>query len=181
MRGFDIFMRVAKRIAAERKDTVFIIVGQDRVCYGNDTSHTGGVTLKEQTLAKGGFDPARFIFTGLLPNAELVNVLSLSDLHLYLTVPFVLSWSLINALACGCTVLASDTPPVREAITHGENGLLAGFFDEDGLTREALKVLDAPSDFRALGENGRTTVEQRYGNDVCLPRLAGFFRRIAGK
>ena len=78
MRGFDIFMRVAKKIAAERRDTVFIIVGQDRVCYGNDTVHTGGMTLKEQILAQGGFDSSRFIFPGLLPSAELINVLSLS-------------------------------------------------------------------------------------------------------
>ena len=179
MRGFDIFMRVAKRIAAERKDTVFIIVGQDRVCYGNDTTHTGGMTLKEQILAQGGIDPSRFIFPGLLPTSELVNVLSMSDLHIYLTVPFVLSWSLLNALACGCTVLASDTPPVREVITHGENGLLCGFADEDSLVRESLRVLAAPGEFRPLGEAGRALVQQRYSTEVCLPRIAEFFERVA--
>ena len=71
---------------------------------------------------------------------ELVNLLSLSDLHIYLTVPFVLSWSLFNALACGCTVLASDTPPVIEVITNGTNGLLADFFDVEGLAEKALAV-----------------------------------------
>ena len=181
MRGFDVFMRVAKRIAAERKDTVFVIIGQDRVCYGNDAVHTGGVTLKEQILGAGGFDPARFIFPGAIPTGELVNILSISDLHIYLTVPFVLSWSMINALSCGCTVLASDTPPVREVITHGENGLLAGFNDEDSLVREAMRVLDAPQNFRALGEAGRATVEQRHSNDVCLPQLQEFFSRVAGR
>ena len=125
------------------------------------------------------FDPARFIFPGLLPTAELINVLSLSDLHIYLTVPFVLSWSLINALACGCTVLASDTPPVREVITHGHNGLLAGFSDEASLLCESLKVLDAPQNYRVLGQAGRATVEERYSNDVCLPRLKELFQRVA--
>ena len=116
---------------------------------------------------------------GLLPTAELINVLSLSDLHIYLTVPFVLSWSLINALACGCTVLASDTPPVREVITHGHNGLLAGFSDEASLLRESLKVLDAPQNYRVLGQAGRATVEERYSNDVCLPRLKELCQRVA--
>ena len=181
MRGFDVFMRVAKRIASERHDTVFVVVGQDRVCYGNDPAHTGGMTLKEQIFARGGVDPERFIFPGLLPTPELVNVLSLSDLHIYLTVPFVLSWSMLNALSCGCTVLGSDTAPVREVITHGANGLLAGFFDEDALLRESLRVLESPADFRHLGERGRATIAEHYSNEVCLPQLESLFRRIAGK
>jgi glycosyltransferase involved in cell wall biosynthesis len=181
MRGFDVFMRVAKRIAAERKDVVFIVVGQDRVCYGNDATHTGGMTLKEQIFSQGGFDTARFIFPGQLPTAELANVLSLSDLHIYLTVPFVLSWSLMNAMACGCTILASDTAPVREVIEHGANGLLAPFADEGALTAEALRVLDAPAQFQQLGANARATVEQRYSTEVCLPKLEQMFRRVAGR
>ena len=84
----------------------------------------------------------------------LVDILSLSDLHVYLTVPFVLSWSLLDALACGCTVLASDTAPVREVIQDGTNGLLADFFDVDGLAEKAVAVLWDPAAYRSLGERG---------------------------
>jgi glycosyltransferase involved in cell wall biosynthesis len=72
------------------------------------------------------------------------------DLHICLTVPFVLSWSLINALACGVTVLASNTPPVREVIETEKIGLLADFFDIDGLAKQALRVLDAPQDYKHI-------------------------------
>jgi glycosyltransferase involved in cell wall biosynthesis len=88
---------------------------------------------------------------------------------------------MLNALSCGCTVLASDTPPVREVITHGENGLLCGFFDEDALLRESLRVLESPADLRTLGERGRATVCDRYSTDVCLPRIEAMFRRVVGR
>ncbi|HEU5116833.1 MAG TPA: hypothetical protein VFT74_09180 [Isosphaeraceae bacterium] len=88
------------------------MVGEDRVCYRGDLKITGTWMFKDWVLASDRSDRSRFPFTGGLLAPELVKVFSFSDLHVYLTVPFVLSWSLLNALACGATVLASDTAPV---------------------------------------------------------------------
>jgi glycosyltransferase involved in cell wall biosynthesis len=180
-RGFDIFMRIAGRLCRERRDVVVVVVGEDRVCYGNDRDVLGGRTMKEHLLAEGGWDPGRIWFVGPLPPEQLADALSLSDLHIYLTVPFVLSWSCMDALACGCTVLASDTPPVREMITHGRNGLLAGFFDGDAFVAQALRVLDDPAAFRPLGERAAEMIRERYSLDVVLPRMLELYRRVAGK
>jgi glycosyltransferase involved in cell wall biosynthesis len=176
MRGFDVFLKIAQRLSALRSDVVFAIAGEDRVCYGDDLRYTGGRPVKDYLLSQGNYDLSRFHFLGLLPPADLTRLFNLSDLHIYLTVPFVLSWSLIDALACGCTVLASDTAPVREVIRHDEGGLLCHFFDVEGFVRLALQVLDDPVGYRArLGGAARSLVEQRYGYDVCLPRLGEFF------
>ena len=105
-------------------------------------------------LARDDYDLSKFLFTGLVPVRRWSTSLSLSDLHIYLTVPFVLSWSLMNALACGCTVLASDTAPVAEMIADGENGLLADFFDVEGLARRAIEVLQGPAGVPGPGRPG---------------------------
>src|SRR5207249_3414719 len=96
IRGFDVFMRVAKMLCDRRPDVRFLIAGQDRVCYGGDARRTGGKTFKEWVLTQNDYDLSRFAFVGLLPPAELADVFAISDLHIYLTVPFVLSWSLLN-------------------------------------------------------------------------------------
>ena len=178
MRGFDIFVRIANRIAAERSDVLFVVVGSDRVAYGNDLRHIKTKTFREHVLATEKPDRRRFRFLGAVPPEELVAIFSLSDLHVYLTVPFVLSWSLLNALACECVVLASDTPPVREVISHGRNGLMAPFFDVDALATQALRVLERPTDYGPLAAAGRALVEGSYSLDVTLPRLRGLFGRL---
>jgi glycosyltransferase involved in cell wall biosynthesis len=175
MRGFDIFMKMAKRLADRRRDVVFVVVGEDRVCYGGDARVTGGRTFREWILSQDEYDLSRFLFTGLIPPRELAHVFALSDLHVYLTVPFVLSWSLVNALACGTTVLASDTTPVRELITHGENGLLIDFFDIEAMAETAARVLDRPGVYRHLGEAGAEMVRRHYSMDVCLPQILSIY------
>src|SRR5262249_28129882 len=107
----------------------------------------------------------------------LVDILSLSDLHIYLTAPFVLSWSLMNALSCGCTVLASDTEPVREMIRDGENGLLVDFFDVEGFAARGVEVLTEPAAFRHLGEAGARLIAEHYALDKTLPKLVNLFER----
>src|SRR2546427_6342442 len=154
MRGFDIFMRVANRIAATMRNVVFVVVGSDRICYGGDTAHIKTKTFREHVLRTEKPYLRRFRFVGLVPPPRLVEIFSLSDLHMYLTVPFVLSWSPLNALACECTLLGSKTPPVQEVIRHDEDGLLADFFDVDGFTDQALRVLKEPAQYRSLGQAG---------------------------
>jgi glycosyltransferase involved in cell wall biosynthesis len=177
MRGFDIFMRAARLIYREYPEVVFVVVGGDRICYGGDQKHIRHRTFKEHVLAQDDYDMSKFIFTGLVPTDTLVDLLSMSDLHIYLTVPFVLSWSLMNALACGCVVLASGTEPVREVIVDGETGLLADFFDVDALAQRALAVLRDPAAFRALGDRAAAMIESQYSLSVTLPRLVGLFER----
>jgi glycosyltransferase involved in cell wall biosynthesis len=179
MRGFDLFMKAAKLIYQRQPDVLFVIVGNDRVCYGGDQKHIGQKTFRVHVLSQDQYDMSKFLFTGLVPVAALVDILSLSDLHIYLTVPFVLSWSLMNALACGCTVLASDTAPVREMITDDEQGLLVDFFDVEGLARRALEVLRDPEAYRVLGLRASELIRVNYALDVTLPRLVRLMEATA--
>ena len=175
MKGFDIFMKVAKRLCEMRPDVIFLIAGQDRVCYGGDEKHIGGKSFKEWVLRQDQYDLSRFIFLDLVPPAVLRQLFSISDLHIYLTVPFVLSWSVFNALACGATILASNTGPVCEVIKHGENGLLADFFDIDGLAETANRVLDGPQEYKPLGQAGMNLVREKYNMDVCLSQMVQLY------
>jgi len=154
---------------------IFIVVGEDRVCYGGDAEFTGGKSFKEWVLARDTYDLSRFVFTGLMPMGALAELFAISDLHIYLTVPFVLSWSLMDALACGITVLASDTAPVREMIEHGKNGLLVDFFDVAKMADMASQVLDRPGDYKPLGQAGVEMIRERYSLDVCLPRMLALY------
>ena len=90
--------------------------------------------------------------------------------------PFVLSWSLLNAMACGATVLASDTGPVREMIREGETGLLTDFFDTEAMATRALAALDAPGDYAHLGRNAAELVRSTYSLDVCLPQMLNLYQ-----
>src|SRR5688572_6494200 len=181
MRGFDVFVRVAKRIAAAMSNVMFVVVGGDRVHYGNDLNHIKTKTFREHVLQTERPDLTKFRFLGFVPTDQLIQVLSLSDLHVYLTVPFVLSWSLLDALACECVVLASDVAPVREVIHPGRTGLVASFFDVDALAETALRVLKDPAAHRPLGQAGRALVTDRYSLDVTYPRLVDLFFRIAAQ
>jgi glycosyltransferase involved in cell wall biosynthesis len=179
MRGFDLFMKAAKLIYQRHPDVLFVVVGSDRVCYGGDQKHIGQNTFRDHVLSQDHYDMSKFLFTGLVSVATLVDILSLSDLHIYLTVPFVLSWSLMNAMACGCTVLASDTAPVREMIVDEEHGLLVDFFDVEGLARRALEVLREPEAYRTLGWRASEMIRERYALDVTLPHLVRLMENTA--
>lgn len=179
MRGFDIFMRVTKRICVERPNVIILVVGSDRICYGGDERFTGGRSFKDFVISQDSYDLDRIRFLGQLPRDELARVLSMSDLHLYLTVPFVLSWSMMNALACGCTVLASNTPPVQEMIRDNDNGLLADFYDVDRFVELSLAVLDEPGAYRHLGAAGQWMIQEQYSMEVIMPRMLRFYSEVA--
>lgn len=178
MRGFDIFMKVAKRIYTTMPNVIFLVVGSDRVVYGGDSKYIKEKSFREHVLRQDEYNLSKFIFTGQVPTRQLAGLLSLSDLHIYLTVPFVLSWSLFNALACGCTVVASATDPVKELISHEQNGLLADFYDVDGLAELSLRVLSAPRDYSHLGEAGVKLIQEKYTVDKTFPQLLGFLERV---
>ncbi len=179
MRGFDIFLQAAKRIYTANPRAHFMIVGQDRIAYGGDLRFIPGDSFKEYVMAQDEYDLRHLHFLGYLPPATLAQLLARSNLHIYLTAPFVLSWSLLNAMSCGCTVLASDTAPVREVIADGQNGLLCDFFDVDGLAEAALNVLkDPPAHRTTLGMAARRTIESRYALSVTFPHLLNLFEKV---
>jgi glycosyltransferase involved in cell wall biosynthesis len=179
IRGFDLFMRVAARIGRARSDVLFVVAGGEEIHYGWDKLHTGAPSFKQWVLSQDEYDLDRFIFLGRILPEHLADILRQSNLHIYLTAPFVLSWSVLNAMASGCVVLASDVPPVREVIEPGSNGLVEPLFDVDRLTETALRVLDDPAASAPLGLAARRTIEQKYSVEVCIPPLADFFERIA--
>ncbi|MGC8642508.1 MAG: glycosyltransferase [Isosphaeraceae bacterium] len=179
IRGFDIFMTVADRIARARGDVLFVVVGGEEIHYGWDKLHTGSPSFKEWVLSRGQYDLARFLFLGRILPERLADVLRLSNLHIYLSAPFVVSWSLLSALATGIPVLAADIPPVREVIEPGANGLVEPLFDVDRLTETALRVLDDPARRADIAAAARRTIEERYSIDRCIPPLRDFFERVA--
>ena len=180
MRGFDIFMRVAKRICDVMPNVLFLIAGEERTNYGHELHHIGQQSFKQYVLSKDKYDLSKFHFLGRIPTSDLVTLYSLSDLHIYLTAPFVLSWSLVQAMSAECTILGSATAPVQEAIDHGTHGLLENFFDVDGLARQALQVLRDPPAFKHLGVNARARVMERYEKTKCINELVAYFESVKG-
>jgi glycosyltransferase involved in cell wall biosynthesis len=180
MRGFDIFMKLAKRIYQQTPNTLFVVVGADQVFYGGDLNYVKAKSFREYVLKQDDYNLSKFLFTGAVPPAQLARLLSLSDLHVYLTVPFVLSWSLLDALACGCSVVASNTEPVREVIVHDQNGLLADFYDLDRLTELSLQVLRDRGSHRRLGEAGAILIREKYALERTLPQTIDFYQGVAG-
>src|SRR5579871_6145080 len=179
IRGFDIFVKAAKKIYQRIPSVRFLVVGEDRVCYGGDEKRTGGLTYKQWVLAQDEYDMSKFAFVGRVPPPVLAQLLAMTDVHIYLTVPFVLSWSLMDALACGATIVASRTAPVCEMIAHEKNGLLADFFDTDGLADLVCGVLREPEGFRHLGAAGVELINQNYSLDVCLPQMMQLYADAA--
>jgi len=173
MRGFDIFMRSVKLITQRYEKVKVIIVGTDRIAYGGDEHYLNGYkSFKDWTLAREQpMDLSNVAFVGRQDPRELARLLAMSDLHIYLTVPFVLSWSMMDAFSCGATVLASNTAPVREMIRDGENGLLADFFNPEEFAEKALKVLENPDEFRPLGRAAEQMIIEKYSLDAVLPQM----------
>jgi glycosyltransferase involved in cell wall biosynthesis len=116
-------------------------------------------------------DWSRVHFLGNLPYQHFIPLLQLSTVHVYLTYPFVLSWSLLEAMSTGCAIVASDTQPLHEAIKHNETGKLVNFFDHAQLAREVCDLLDKPQERQRLGANARAFAQQNYDlQTVCLPK-----------
>ncbi len=171
-RGFHVFMRALPGILQQRPNAQVLIVGRDEVSYG--TLPKSGSNWREVMLAEvGGHLPMQRVhFLGGLPYADYLRLLQVSSCHVYLTYPFVLSWSCLEAMAAECVVVASSTPPVKEVIEHGKNGLLFDFFDTAALTRQVVAVLGNRPAFKHLGQQARQDVINRYDLQTrCLPEL----------
>lgn len=177
-RGFHSFMRALPQMLALRPRAHVLIVGRDGVSYGSRPK--GGGSWKDAMLREvGAHLPAdRVHFLGPLPYAQYLQVLQISTCHVYLTYPFVLSWSCLESMSAGNVLVASDTAPVREVIQDGRNGLLTDFFDAPAMAKRVADVLAAPGDYAALSAQARATVADRYDlATVCLPQLMRFISR----
>jgi len=121
-------------------------------------------------------------FLGHIPYQHFIPLLQLSTVHIYLTYPFVLSWSLLEAMSVGCTIVASDTQPLREAIQHDQTGRLVEFFDVAGLADEVCALLDDPSTRHQFGINARAFAQTHYDlKTACLPKQLSWVERLARK
>lgn len=178
-RGFPQFMRAIATLQKSRPNLHAVIGGEDRVAYGAQLPK--GESWKKRMLDELDLDLERIHFTGNLPRPEYLRLLQSSSLHVYLTVPFVLSWSLIEAMSVGCTLLASDTAPVREALRHGDTAELVDHSDQAALTAALDKLLDDPSRRAAYGQRARQAAIRQYDSTWIYPARAQFLQSMIRK
>ena len=179
-RGFHVFMRMLPALLARRPHAQVVIVGGDEVSYG--THLPDGQTYRERLLAlwDSSVDRSRVHFTGRVPYRTFLSVLRVSSAHVYLTYPFVLSWSMLEAMSAGCLVIGSRTPPVQEVIEDGINGWLCDFFDQDGWAARIAEALEAGPALEPLRAAARQTIVQRYDlKRICLPQQVALVTALA--
>ncbi len=159
-RGFHVLMRAVSEINKRRPNCHIIITGGDEVSYGVKLSN--GLSYREQLSREINVDPNRVHFLGFVDYSLHLKILQISSAHIYLTYPFVLSWSFMEALASACVVIASNTAPVLEVIKHEHNGLLVDFFDHLQIADQVDRIFSDPMRFRAIAQNARATIVQHY-------------------
>lgn len=170
-RGYHRFMRCLPKLLQQRPLAQVVIVGGDGVSYG--AAAPDCKTWKEifWQEVETEVDGSRVHFVGRIPYRQLIALFQISRVHVYLTYPFVLSWSMLEAMSCGCLVIGSRTAPVEEIIQSGVNGLLVDFFKADELVQQINNVLDHPTQMQDLREQARATIVQNYDlARVCLPQ-----------
>ncbi|MBZ9655475.1 glycosyltransferase family 4 protein [Phyllobacterium lublinensis] len=175
-RGFPQALEAAAKVIRKNPDALFVFVGGDGVSYG--TPPPSGGSWKDALLAGHDIPPDRILFPGPISHELLRKLYQISTAHIYLTYPFVLSWSVIEAMACGALVIGSDTRPVQEVIRSGQNGLLVPFYDTDALADTILRVLRQPGDFMPMRLAARKTVERRFRLIDCLARQKSLINSV---
>lgn len=178
-RGFHVFMRALPSLLARCPNAQVVIVGGDDVSYGRKPTQFGcwreAMLAEIKLLTDVPLPMHRVHMVGKLPYEAYLRLLQVSSVHVYLTVPFVLSWSLMEAMSCECAIVASNTAPVREVITHEQEGLLVDFFDTSALVDSVVGLLHDPTRARQLGQAARAKVVQHY---TVEQGLAGYEKVI---
>ena len=174
-RGWHIFARALPAVLQARPDAQVVIVGSDGVSYGQPPAD--GRAWKEDLLREVGprLDLSRVHFLGRVPHETFVRLMQVTRVHAYLTYPFVLSWSLLEAMSAGALVIGSRTPPVQEVIRDGVNGVLVDFFDVEAWSNALVAALRRPDRYRPLRAAARSSVIERYDlRSHCLPRIVSY-------
>jgi glycosyltransferase involved in cell wall biosynthesis len=181
-RGFPSFIRSLPAILAARPNAHVVITGGDEVSYGQ--APPDGKTWREVMLAEVPLDRLEFAgrvhFTGKLAYQRYLALLQVSAVHVYLTIPFVLSWSCVEAMAAGCVIVGSDTAPVREIISHGETGYLVDMYDIAAISAQTIAALAAGAGNLPLRQAARDLVIDRYALPKCLARQIALVHHVAG-
>jgi glycosyltransferase involved in cell wall biosynthesis len=181
-RGYHIFMRALPEILAARSQAQVVIVGGDEVSYGAPPKGAKG--WKDTILAevRDKIDMNRVHFMGKVPYPVFVNIMQVSRTHAYLTYPFVLSWSMIEAMSAGCLVVGSKTAPVEEVLDHGKTGIAVDFFDVKALSSTLIDTLANPAKYQPLRDAARAFALQNYDlRTICLPKMVSFVESFAPK
>jgi glycosyltransferase involved in cell wall biosynthesis len=172
VRGFHVFMRALPDLLAQRPNAHVVIMGHEKASYGPEPENHSSWLEKMLTEVGTGIDPDRVHIVGFLPRDLYRTVLQVSKAHIYLTYPFILSWSLLEVMASGAPIVASNTAPIKEFIKHGKTGALFDFFDTPNLIKTVIKQLDArQSQLDKLTRAARDLVENDFGQAVCVERL----------
>lgn len=174
-RGYHSFMRALPSVLEARPNAQVVIIGGDDVSYGARPPE--GQSWKELFLdeVRDRLDMSRVHFTGKVPYASFLSLMQCTRVHCYLTVPFVLSWSMLEAMSAGALVVGSRTAPVEEIIEDGATGRLVDFFDSDEIADALIDALARPEAYRHMREAARTHIVENYDlRRVCLPRLIDF-------
>lgn len=179
-RGFHSFMRALPAIQRRRPDAEILVVGGDEVSYGSKPDDESFANWREAMESQVSYNRERVHFTGRLPYTDYLSVLQISSAHVYLTYPFVLSWSCLEAMACEALVIGSATPPVEEVIVDGENGLLTDFFNGEALADQIDRALSEPDKFAELRKAARQTIVDRYSVEQCLPKWLRLIEKVTG-
>lgn len=166
-RGFPEFMQAVERLQKRRKNLHVIIAGEDRVCYGPKLADT---TYKKLMLQKLDLDLDRIHFVGKLPFARYVNLLQISSAHVYLTYPFVVSWSLFDAMSCACPIVASATEPVMEFVENNKSGLLFDFYNIDEQVEKIEYALNNREKMASIRANARNVIVENYSLSKMIPQ-----------
>ena len=174
-RGFHVMMRALPELLKARPDVKVVMVGGDDVSYGARLANGTWRAHFQRELA-GKYDASRVLLPGQVPYADYLRLLQRSDAHVYLTYPFVASWSLREALACGCAVVAADVEPVREFVTHNRNGLLTPALDPAALARTVLELLEDDKLNQRLRRAARRYAERHLDMEQ---HIAAFTARVA--
>ncbi|MCK9540512.1 MAG: glycosyltransferase family 4 protein [Novosphingobium sp.] len=178
-RGYHIFMRALPDLLRRRPQAKVVIVGGNETSYGA-RPETG--TWKQRFLdeVRPDIDLSRVYFPGKIPYSAFLALMQMTTVHVYLTYPFVLSWSLLEAMACGAAVVASDTAPVREAVTEGQTGRLVGFFEKERLIDTVCELLEDREQRQHLGAAARRHIVEHYDlRTRCLPRQLALINEVA--
>jgi glycosyltransferase involved in cell wall biosynthesis len=180
-RGYHIFMRALPAVMAARPDAQVLIVGGDEVSYGSAPKDQKGwkdVILNE---VKDRLDMSRVHFLGKIPYDQFTALMQVSRAHAYLTYPFVLSWSMIEAMSAGAHVIGSRTAPVEEVIKDGVNGSLVDFLDVEGWSAKLIDALAKPENYMLIRQAARETALKRYDQRYLLPKMIDFVERHGPK